>query len=556
MTAFLGFARLCQKVEGVPGSLEKIDLVAAFLADLDEAELSVASKFVMGTVFSPGQDRVLGVGPSILYEALARACGCSSDQIAQMLRKTGDPGLVAARVVKKRRPIGFAAFTEENLLTISDVFQRFLEIARASGRRSQEAKIKNLQFLFSQASSLEAQYIARLAIEDMRIGVGEGGMRDAIAKAFSRPAKDVEGAYNLTNDIGLVAVHARRGTLLELHVMIHHPIKMMLAQLGDGIPTVFQEMGTAAIEWKYDGVRVQIHKDDDNVQIFSRRLENVTTSLPEIVRMALLIQAKRAILDGEAVAIGKDGRPMPFQDILKRFRRKYNVEKLAMQIPLNLFLFDLIYLDDKSLIDLTLSERRAILEKVADPSILAAQVVSDRPEVAEDIYAQALEAGHEGIMLKNPSSVYGPGKRGKNWLKIKPVMETLDLVVIGAKWGEGRRANLLGSYRMGCLDLKTNKLLDLGWVATGLTDEALADLTEMFGELIIVQNGMEVEMKPAVIFEVAYEEIQKSPNYSSGYALRFPRLIAVRDDKSLEEADTLDRVISLYKVQRGRNTSG
>jgi DNA ligase-1 len=356
--------------------------------------------------------------------------------------------------------------------------------------------------------------------------------------------------------MGLVAVAARRGTLSELSVMINHPIKMMLAQLGESIAAALADIGTAAIEWKYDGVRVQIHKDDDNVQIFSRRLENVTTSLPEIVRMALLIQAKHAILDGEAVAIGKDGRPMPFQDILKRFRRKYNVEKLALQIPLNLFLFDLIYLDDKSLIDLTLTERRAMLEKVADPSILAYQVVSDRPEVAEDIYAQALEAGHEGIMLKNPSSVYGPGKRGKNWLKIKPVMETLDLVVIGAKWGEGRRANLLGSYRLGCLDPRTNKLLDLGWVATGLTDEALADLTEMFGELIIVQKGMEVEMKPAVIFEVAYEEIQKSPNYSSGYALRFPRLIAVRDDKSLEEADTLDRVISLYKVQRGRNTSG
>ena len=555
MTGFLGFAQLCQKVEGVSGSLEKIDLVAAFLSDLDEAELSVASRFVMGTVFSPGQDRVLGVGPSILYEALARACGCSADQISQMLRETGDPGLVAARIVEKRRPIGFAAFLGEDLLSISDVYQRFLDIARASGRRSQEAKIKNLQFLFSQSSSLEAQYIARLAIEDMRIGVGEGGVRDAIAKAFARPAMDVERANNLTNDIGLVAVSARRGTLSELHVMVHHPIKVMLAQLGDGIPAAFQEMSTAAIEWKYDGARVQIHKDGDNVQIFSRRLEKVTGSLPEIVRMTLQIKAKNAILDGEVVAMGKDGRPMAFQEILKRFRRKYNVEKLALQIPLNLFLFDLIYLDDKSLIDLTLTERRALLEKVADPSILADQVLSDKPEVAEEIYARALDAGHEGVMLKNPSSVYGPGKRGKNWLKIKPVMETLDLVVIGAKWGEGRRASLLGSYRLGCIDQETNKLLDLGWVATGLTDEALADLTEMFGELIIVQKGMEVEIKPTVIFEVAYEEIQKSPNYSSGYALRFPRLIAVRDDKSLDEADTLDRVISLYKVQRGRNTS-
>ena len=233
------------------------------------------------------------------------------------------------------------------------------------------------------------------------------------------------------------------------------------------------------------------------MRIFSRRLENVTASLPEIVMAARQITAKSAILDGEAVAIGKDGRPMAFQEILKRFRRKYNVEKLAAQIPLRLFLFDLIYLDGKSVIDLPLSERRALLEKIADDPIssLADQVLSGSLELAEEIYRQALEAGHEGLILKNPNSVYAPGKRGKNWLKIKPVMETLDLVVIGAKWGEGRRASFLGSYRLGCLDTATGNLLDMGWVATGLTDEALAELTEMFRELILLEKGMEVEIE-------------------------------------------------------------
>ena len=243
--------------------------------------------------------------------------------------------------------------------------------------------------------------------------------------------------------------------------MINHPIKMMLAQLGESISAALAEIGTAAIEWKYDGARVQIHKDGDNVVVFSRRLENVTASLPEIVSAARQITAKSAILDGEAVAIGKDGRPMAFQDILKRFRRKYNVEKLAAQIPLRLFLFDLIYLDGKSVTDLPLSERRALLEKIANlanPALLADQVLSDSVEAAEEIYRQALAAGHEGLILKNPTSVYAPGKRGKNWLKIKPVMETLDLVVIGAKWGEGRRASFLGSYRLGCRDTATGNL--------------------------------------------------------------------------------------------------
>ena len=556
MTSFQGFAELCQKVEGVSSTLEKIDIVAAFLAELEEPELAIASNFVMGTVFPPGSDLVMGVGPSILYEALIRACGCPMSQVSEMLRATGDPGLVAYQVVAKKRPIGFAVFIGGYSLTISDVYQRFLAISKASGKRSQDAKVKNLQYLFGQALPIEALYIARLAIEDLRIGVGEGGVRDALAKAFGRPADEIERGYNLTNDMGLVAVSAKRGTLSDLSVMVNRPMKMMLAQLSEGITSALHEMGTAAIEWKYDGARVQIHKSGGKVRIYSRRLENVTASLPEISKAALKqIRADSAILDGEAVALSADGRPRAFQEILKRFRRKYNVEKLAAEIPLSLYLFDLLYLDGQSVIELPLLERRKLLVKISDPSLLAEQVLSDKTEVAEELYKKALDAGHEGIMLKNPSSVYAPGKRGKNWLKVKPVMETLDLAVIGAKWGEGRRATFLGSYRLACYDPETGKLLDVGWVATGLTDESLAELTEMFKGLIIVQKGMEVELKPAVIFEVAYEEIQKSPNYSSGYALRFPRLVAVRDDKSLEEADTLERVVSLYRMQRGRNSS-
>jgi len=551
----LSFAELCQRVEGVSGSLEKIDLVAAFLKNLDDDDLAVASGFIMGDLFSPSMDLVMGVGPSILYEAMARACGCSTERISDMLRATGDPGLVASAAVDKKKPIGFAAFIKDEPLSIKEVYQRLVAVARASGKGSQDAKVKNLQYLFSQATPLEAQYIARLAIEDMRIGIGEGGVRDAIAQAFSQDASKVERAYNLTNDIGLVAVNARKGTLADLNVLINHPIKMMLAQVGEGISASMQELGSAAIEWKYDGARVQIHKDGKRVRIFSRRLEDVTRSLPEIVRLAQEVRADKAILDGEVVAIGKDSRPLAFQEILKRFRRKYNVEKQAKETPLHLFLFDLIYLDGQSTVDLPLTRRRELLEGIADPSILADQVISDSVQRAEEIYHQALEKGHEGLILKNSMSVYAPGKRGKNWLKIKPVMETLDLAVIGAKWGEGRRASFLGSYRLACLDEATSKLQDIGWVATGLTDEALAELTELFRELILVQNGMEVELKPAVIFEVAYEEIQKSQSYSSGYALRFPRLVRVRDDKSLEEADSLERVESLYRVQRGRNNS-
>lgn len=611
-TSFLAFADLCRRVEETPGSLQKTEMVAAFLADLDESELSIACNFLIGSPFPKALTLDLGVGPSILYEAMAKACGCGEKKVLEMLRATGDPGLVASAMVERRRPIGFAAFlgagrleekggapekagTAEETgaregageaaregakaasesralsasrseraggsfgLSLTEVYERFLLIARASGRRSQDARIKNLQYLFSTAGPLEARYIARLAIEDMRIGVGEGVLRDSIARAFASSGADaglVERAHNLTNDIGLVARAAKTGGLASLSVMINHPIKMMLAQLGVSISSSLGEIGDAAVEWKYDGARVQIHKDGQRIRIFSRRLEDVTASLPDIVSEARRIRAETAILDGEAVAMGGDGRPLPFQEILKRFRRKHNVQKLASEIPLRIFLFDLILLEGRGLVDLPLCERRALLEGVAPADLLADQRLSADVEAVEGIYRAALEAGHEGLILKSPSSVYAPGKRGKNWLKIKPVMETLDLIVIGAKWGEGRRASLLGSYRLACLDQASGRLLDVGWVATGINDETLTELTGIFQELIVLEKGMELEIKPAVIFEVAYEEIQKSSSYNSGFALRFPRLVRVRDDKSEEEADGLERIAALYRGQRGRGNSG
>ena len=557
MTSFLQFAELCQKIEGISSSLEKIDQVAYFLNEIDEEELAIVPSLLMGVVFPPGREIELGVGTSILYESLSRASGCQSDQILEILKKTGDVGIVAAKVIENQRQPTIASFLGSERLTISDVQKRFNDIARASGKGSQNVKVKNIQYLLSQATPIEAQYIARLVIEDLRIGVGEGIVRDAISKAFSRPAELVERAYNLTNDLGIVARKAKSSDLSLLEIMINHPIKMMLAQLGESIPAVLGEMEKAAVEWKFDGARVQIHKSGKSVRIYSRRLENVTKSLPEVVRSVIEhVDAKSAILDGEAVAIGEDGRPRPFQDILKRFRRKHKVSRVAALIPLHLYLFDLIYLDGEGLTEMPLIERRKMLVNIADPEIVASQTITGDLDLVNLTYQEAIAAGHEGIMLKNPASLYTPGKRGKNWLKIKPIMETLDLVVTGARWGEGKRAKLLGSYRLACIDSETGRYAEIGWVGTGITDEMLAELTELFSDLIVlVAFGMEVELKPTFVFEIAYEEIQTSPNYSSGYALRFPRLISVRDDKSPEEADTLDRVRDLYLCQKGRGTA-
>ncbi|KGK97897.1 DNA ligase [Methanococcoides methylutens] len=560
MTDFKEFADVCKKIEHTAGSLDMTDIVSEMLYSVSSEELPVVAHFVMGDVFPAWSTEQLGVGPSLLYTALSRSSGLSQKEIENLVRNTGDIGETAIAALKKetKNQATFSAFMDDTpSLSIMEVFERFNNISRTNGKGSQTTKIKNLQYLFNSATPEEARYLARLAIEDLRIGVGEGIVRDAISKAFGVPAGDIERGFMLTNDLGLVAIAAKEGGLeavSKLGMELNRPIKMMLAQVTPSIETAINDLGVVAVEWKFDGARVQIHKDGDNINIFSRRLENVTGSLPDIVEAVKNnVKADSAILEGEAVAVDEDGNPRAFQDILKRFRRKYDVDTTVREIPLKLNLFDILYLNGEVLIDMSLSDRRnALVGCVENTSSIMVdeQVLTDDAEKVNDIYSAALAAGHEGVMIKNPNAPYSPGKRGKNWLKKKPIMETLDLVVIGAEWGYGRRANLIGSYALACFDPDAGTFLPIGKVATGFSDEQLAELTELLSDLIVVESGREIELKPEVVFEVAFEEIQKSTNYESGYALRFPRLVNVREDKSPEEAETLERIESIYLAQR------
>ncbi|MDI6902273.1 MAG: ATP-dependent DNA ligase [Methanocellales archaeon] len=553
---FIEFAETCEKLEGITSNLEMTRIVSQLLQDTDELE--IVTHFIMGRIFPAWSAEELGMGPSLLYDAIAMATGADKGRIKEVVRQRGDVGLACEELCSRRvqRPL----FSGE--LTVEQVYRNFESIAQAGGKGSQKRKFRMLADLFGSAKPKEARYIARLVLEELRIGVGEGTVRDAIARAFDVSADLVERGYMLTNDLGLVAATAKEGAegLEQLGIEPGKPIKMMLAQVAESMEGAIEEMEKAAIEWKYDGARMQIHKMDGEVQLYSRKLENVTKSLPDIVNLIKKdVTFKRAILDGEVIAIGEDGKPRPFQDILRRFRRKYDVEQMVKEIPFHLSLFDVLY-DGQSLIDFPLSERRKILEKSlrakhSSKIIVAPQIVTSDLTVADGIYQEALSAGHEGVMIKNPKSAYTPGKRGKNWLKIKPVMETLDLAVIGAEWGEGRRANLIGSYLLACRDVATGELLGIGRVGTGITDEQLAELTELFKALIVSEIGKEIDLKPEIVFEIAYEEIQKSPNYESGFALRFPRLISVRSDKSVGEADSMQRVRELYEKQKGRGTT-
>ncbi|MBE0522118.1 MAG: ATP-dependent DNA ligase [Candidatus Methanoperedenaceae archaeon] len=554
MTSFEEFTEVCNKVEGISSSLEMTTVIAGFLIKVDDEELEIVTRFIMGNVFPVWSAMELGIGPSLLYTAISRASSRPVSQIQGFVKETGDVGLAAEKAMLSGKT--HLNFFSEGQLSVGDVYSRFKKIASLTGKRSQDSKIKNLQYLFGVAKPCESVYIARLSIEEMRIGVGEGIVRNAISEAFGVPVGLVERGFMLTNDFGEVARTAKKEGeqgLLKLGVEVGRPLKMMLAQITTGINEAICEMGSAAVEWKFDGARVQIHKKGDKVTVYSRRLEDVTASLPDVVKFIKThVHAENAILDGEAVALGKDKRPLAFQEILRRFRRKHDVSATAKEIPLHIYLFDILYLDGESLIDRSLTERRKKLDKVCDSEILAIQTVTgDIPEI-EDIYQKALGAGHEGVMLKNPQSLYMPGKRGKNWLKIKPVMETLDLVVIGGEWGEGRRANYIGSYLLACRDPGSDRFLAIGRVATGITDEQLADLTGIFSDLVISERGKNLDFEPKIVFEVAFEEIQKSQNYESGYALRFPRLVNVRLDKSAQDSDSIERVEQLFTEQKGR----
>lgn len=560
MTSFREFCRICKVIEETAGSLDMTGFVSELFSLVTSEELPIITHFVMGEVFPAWSDEEVGLGTGILLNALSRSSGLSLKEIEDIVRETGDVGKTAVKALGKvsKGQVTFSSFLDSPVeLSIIEVFERFREIAHATGKGSQTSRIKHLQYLFNSASTEEVGYIARLAIEDMRIGVGEGIVRDAIAKAFNVPVSSVERGYMLTNDMGLVAVTAKEGgneALLNLGLQVGRPIKLMLAQVTPDIETAIRELGVVAAEWKFDGARVQIHKKGDNVTLYSRRLENITGSLPDIAAaVKKAVKADSAILDGEAVAIDEDGRPKPFQEILKRFRRKYDVQNKVRHIPLILNLFDIMYLNGESLIELPLRQRREFLVASVENSDLVHvdnQLITSDLSQINNMYEQALQAGHEGIMIKNPGSPYSPGKRGKNWLKKKPLMETLDLVVIGAEWGYGRRTSFLGSYALACHDPETGRFLSVGKVATGISDEQLAELTELFREHIISESGTSVEIRPHVLFEVAFEEIQKSINYGSGYALRFPRLVRVRDDKSLEEVDTLERLEDMYRTQR------
>ena len=524
---------------------------------------------------SPAYDRTeLGVSSSLTLDAIRRATGATESAVRDRWQTTGDLGDAAAWAAEH----GGQQTLFSEPLTVERVHDTLRDLADFEGAGSQDRKVDAVAGLLADADPDEARYVVRTALGHLRVGVGEGTIRDAIAVAFldgtGEAVGAVERAYQVTTDFRVVAETARESGvdgLAALDVEPGRPVQVMLAEKSESPAAAVADAaadGTAVCEYKYDGVRIQIHVDGDNVWLFTRRLEDVTDQFPDVVRAVRAgVTADRAILDGELVGytpgtVATDARkPVAFQTLSRRIKRETDVEALAREIPAVVHVFDCLATDETWL-ESPLSDRRERCADVVDPVAPATdepraglelarsrRVAAADPDAAASFYREALDAGHEGLMVKNPAATYQPGRRVGRLLKLKPTMEPLDLVVTRATYSEGRRSEWLGRLYLGCYDPDADAFREVGRLSTGYTDDELAALTDRLEDLVTARDGRDVELRPEVVLEVEYEEIQESPEYGSGYALRFPRFLEIREDVAPTDADSLGRVESLYEEQ-------
>jgi DNA ligase-1 len=529
----------------------------------------------------------MGFATKMVIKSLNKSLGISADAIEKEWKRTGDLGLTAENLTKKKKQV--TLFTQK--LTVSKVFSNLRKLATLEGTGTVSQKIALISELLTSATPMEARYVIRTVLEDLRVGIGEGVLRDAIVWAFfdksihinyDSKTKKIEPenrelykayteatqeAYDVLNDFAEVAKIAKTSGLKglkEIEITVGKPLKVMLYPKSANIAEAFERVGRpAAIEFKYDGFRIQIHKSKGKVRLFTRRLDEVSNQFPEVVRYAeKLIDGKSYILDAEAVGFDvKTKNYIAFQNISQRIKRKYDIDKMSKQFPVEMNVFDIISFEGENLLKKSFRERRKIIEKIVKPDpyklVVAKQLVTSDDGEAEKFYNAALESGNEGVMFKNLDGIYKPGSRVGYGVKVKPVMESLDLVIVGADWGEGKRSGWLTSLTLACYNPDTAEFLEIGKVGTGMKEKvelgvSFEQITSLLKPLIISEKGRKVMVKPALVVEVNFEEIQKSPTYSSGYALRFPRVIRIREDRSPDECSDLALVEDLYSTQRGR----
>ena len=558
------YSELCGTYEDLgknPSRLKKTEILSEFLKKLKHEKDKQVIYLLQGKVFPDYDEREFGISEQLCIKALEKSSGISKKEIVSKWRKIGDLGKIAEEVMSKKKQ--GTLFSHK--LTVRKVLDNLQKLPSLEGKGTVSRKLALISELLTSASGVEAKYIIRTLLNHLRIGVAEGTIRDSIAKAcFKEKTKQitdaVESSYDKATDFALVFEKACKGirSLKATTLSPGHPIRAMLALKAESIEDGFKRVGKPAIfEYKYDGFRMIINKDEaGNIKIFTRRLDNVTNQFPDVVKYVQEhVKAKSFILDSEAVGYHKKTkRYTPFEAVSQRIKRKHNIQELVKKLPIEINVFDILYYDGTSLLNQSFEKRTKLLRKIIKNRKYhlktAHQLITSDEKKAEEFYKKALEDNQEGVMIKNMNSEYKPGARVGHMLKLKPSENELDLVITGAEYGKGKRAGAFATFILSCLNKKTKKFLEIG-KSSGLKEKSelglsFTQLTKKLKPLIIKEHGRSATIKPKIVVTILYQNIQRSPTYSSGFALRFPRIIKLRPDRKADDVATLKEISDDY----------
>jgi DNA ligase-1 len=567
------FAETCERIGATTKKLEKTAIVADYFRAREIEDAVISAVFLSGGAFPAFEERTLQVGGSLLWKVVKEVSGASDTELNAGYRKTGDLGAAVYQVLSARED------HPQPVLSLKEAREAFDQIAAT---RTTIAKGEILRVLLDRATALETKYILKIITGDLRIGLKESLVEEAIAKAYDAPLADVQRANMLLGDIGETLRLAAENRLHDARMRLFRPIGFMLASPAADAAEAFQYFEHALVEDKYDGIRAQAHCSAGQVRIFSRTLDEVTAAFPELAA-PLSEMAGELIFDGEIVAwrnTDDGGHAMPFSEIQKRLGRKRVTQELMSQVPVAYVVFDVLYANGELLLNKPLTERSKLLdhafagatrveprpvinsqglllfEPEIQPQALSGWVLraptmrADSAEQLEQLFAEAMARGNEGLMIKDVQSPYTPGRRGKWWLKLKRELATLDVVVTRAEFGNGKRAHVLSDYTFAVR--KGEELVNIGKAYTGLTDIEISDMTQWFFEHTLADYGHVRDVQPEIVLEVAFNAVMRSDRHDSGYALRFPRIVRLRPDKPVAEINTVDDVEKIYRRQHGR----
>lgn len=564
---YLKLTELYEQLDSTTKRLEKTKILSDFLKEIKVEEKDILY-LLLGRIYPEYDERVLGISSQLAVKAISKATGVNSIEIVKEWKSLGDIGQVAEKISKKKRQ----ATLDKKELSVKKVIENLRAIPELVGKGTIDKKLALITELLTSASPLESKYLIRTLIGDLRIGTQESTIRDAIASAFFEKEKEkdpketsdsVQEALDKSNDIAEVFEIATKQDLKLLRKIpleIGKPVKLMLAQKAVDIHEGFESLGKpCALEYKYDGFRMLIHKKGDKVFLYTRRLENVTSQFPEIIDyVRKYTKGESLMIDSEAVGYNKKTKEYrPFQEISQRIKRKYDIEKIQEELPVEVNVFDVLYYNGKSLIDEPFKKRSEIVKEIVEEKpykiVCAKQIITDSEKKAEEFYKKALADNQEGIMMKNLDAPYQSGRRVGHMLKLKPNQRELDLVITGAEYGTGKRSGWMSSFIVSCQD--GDEFLEIGKVGTGIkekSEEGLSfeELTKKLTPLIKKEKGRTVEIKPKLVVSITYQEIQKSPTYNSGFALRFPRVTVLRPDRDTADIATLQEIQEDYDIQQ------